>query len=194
MSLSGFSQLIDTFAIPIKLWIMCVLNNDEHLRWIGFCLITISKSLQKLSDTYVDFSSRRRKLITCVTEKDMLKMFTEIYSFLSNYSYGPTSIIFCDSIGCRFARIEPYNYYLMNMEEKIYFIIPSSHGNCKDKVSCIKFTRLNSEIVCTNISIVMIHNILSRNKTHKCILSRKTDSMGVEKLINLCIEKGVLRV
>lgn len=121
-------------------------------------------------------------------------MFFPIYDCIKNYSYGPVSVTFVDIDQYRYARIDPYNFYLINVsKEKIYLIHPGTIGCENGSIGCIVLDSTSNTRKCLNTSIPTIESILKNNPT-KIVLSTDVKSFHIEDLINLAISNGVLQV
>lgn len=119
-----------------------------------------------------------------------VRMFSGIVDIIENLSYGPTSIVYRDvNLKLRVLRIDPYNYYLVNENGKIYILLTLCDGGSKALV----VNSSGSKHVCVNITPLQIERVLNF-KSNKITLTRKVESLKMDELLNLAIEKCILSI
>lgn len=124
-------------------------------------------------------------------------MFKVIAGFLAEQSYGPASVTITEIESKRYAKIEPYNYYVVYFDKTINVLLPNGYVNlkCKDGFTlALQATAVGNKIGCLQYSIPFVDEQISNNKRKKYTLSRKVEVYTLSELIDKCIELGLFQI
>lgn len=118
------------------------------------------------------------------------EMFSNIETFISNNSYGPTAALISDVGSVRYVLIQPYNHYLFQTKKNIYLLRSSEEGDTSNKTTAIKINKTETKLVYVNYSRSFIQNIMERGY-YKIMLDNSVTSLDMSSLINLCLSRGI---
>lgn len=123
-------------------------------------------------------------------------MFTAFKNFIYLISYGPASISYIRENSTIYARIDPYNHYIINRNGVLYYMLPPAairHGR-----NAVRFaaTEPRQSKVWLDNPIPSMEDlfVVKVSKIRKQPLFNQIQAYSLEQLINRAIEIGVLQI
>lgn len=123
-------------------------------------------------------------------------MFSPIAQVVAALSLGPASAqVVQVNTDTRYARVQPYNFYLVNDKKSIFFLLTATRVPPKIEANAVQLSQNGAfEFVSIPVGFDDIDNLLASVNPRKFVLFTEVKAYTLEQLVNRMLEMGIFAI